>query len=37
MGREFDSHRLRNLFFSSVRAGGNTYGYDSVPLDISGG
>ena len=29
MGREFDSRRLgNNLFFSSVRAGGNTNAYD---------
>ena len=33
MCREFDSRLLRNLFFSSVRAGDNTNGYDSVPLD----
>ena len=35
MGREFDSRRLRNSFFSSVRAGDKTNGYDSVPLDSS--
>ena len=35
MGREFDSRQLRNLFFSSVRAGDNTNGYDSEPLDTS--
>ena len=33
---EFESRRLRNLFFSSVRAGDNTNGFDSVPLDTSG-
>ena len=33
MGREFDSRRLRNFFFSSVRGGDSTNGYDSVPLD----
>ena len=32
---ELDSRRLRNLLFSSVRAGDNTNGYDSVPLDTS--
>ena len=35
MGREFESRRLRNLFFSSVRAEDNTNGYHSVPLDTS--
>ena len=35
MGREFDSRRLRKMFFSIVRAGDNTNGYYSVPLDAS--
>ena len=34
MGREFDSRRLRKIF-SIVRAGDNTNGYYSVPLDAS--
>ena len=34
MGREFDSRRLRKIF-SIVRAGDNTNGYYSVPLDTS--
>ena len=32
---EFESRRLCYLFFSSVRAGENTNGYDNVPLDTS--
>ena len=35
MGREFDSCRLRNMFFSNVRAGDNKNGYCNVPLDTS--
>ena len=35
MGRQFDFRRLRNVFFSSVRAGDITNGYDSVHLDTS--
>ena len=35
MYRDFDSLRLRNLFFSSVRAGNYTNGYDSVLLETS--
>ena len=35
MGREFDSRRIHNLFFSSVRAGDIMNGYDSVLLDTS--
>ena len=34
MGREFDSRRLRKIF-SIARAGDNTNGYYSVPLDTS--
>ena len=34
-GREFDSRRLRNMFFSIVRAGDDTNGYCNVPLDTS--
>ena len=32
MGRAFDSGRLHNLLFSSVRAGDIMNGYDSVPF-----